>query len=181
MKGLNAHRKEELLQWAMDPQNDGLTMPGASAREELILTQLRRIRIGLSFPSAHASQEAIGRAKSIFIAPERRTILAQLLSPRPSFGFARGLAAEVFYLGFQAEERVVQISFGRLPTGWQVLGRVDEAGWTARCGSQEETCTDDGRFEFQVADLDDCSILLTRQEVTILIPSPEDLRRHDGE
>lgn len=181
MKGLNDQRKEALLLWAMNPQNDESPMPGASAREELILTQLRRIRMGLSFTGESASPEAIARATSIFIAPARRTILAQLLSPRPTFGLSRGLAAESFHLGFQAEDRVVRISFGRLPAGWQVLGKVDEPGWTAQCQNQEAICAEDGRFEFQVADLDDCSIVLTRQDVIILIPSPEDLRRHDSD
>lgn len=114
------------------------------------------------YPSAGVVANAI----SIFPAAPRR--VAALAGHTFGFAGARRSAAEAFQLRFEDEGVAVRVAYEPTAGGWTLMGRTD-AQAVYHLG--EAVPVNEGRFQFDVATLEDSEFEIDGPKGTIVIPA----------
>jgi len=145
-----------------------------------ILRQYRAVLDAAAFEWTAAPTEAVRRAKDLMMPghlPQRRSI-ARLLHSSLLAG-ARS-APDDIQLTVEAEGERVRLMYSRLATGWEVVGRVPNAGISAERDQGPLALDEAGRFSFAAPSEAQTGFALRGPEWIVEIPSLEELLSNDG-
>ena len=137
----------------------------AACQKEFALLKL--MIKGLQKPVFEPSKEAISRAVDLMPKVPIRTarlVLGQM-------GLVRSAGTEEFQLVFEEEGMHARLMYQPLPNGWSVTGRIDGEILSIEGADGDIQLEEQGRFRFEVADLQNTDLYVMSQSGAIKIPA----------
>lgn len=117
-----------------------------------------------------APSEVLSRAKSIVPTRVRKSLSVSIVANTFGLAGARMETGQETQVLLMADGIPVRLMYGKIPTGWQVRGRIESSGWTAECAGVEVDCEADGLFTFEIAEGQSSEVFMRSPNSQFLIP-----------
>lgn len=141
-----------------------------TARESLRLAQLTRMALLLRAEKFACPPEVADSAKALFSRTE--AVLMRIVTSTFQAAGARGQAADVVHVAYEAESDSVRLMYVRETRGWRVVGQAPGPGWTVVCGEDVVVVDEEGRFELLSPGASMPSLSLHRDGRTLSVSPP---------
>ncbi len=161
-------RPNDRLIELVDVAESGREDVSLSSSEAIRVHQLRRTLGAFERGVYEASSEAIERAKLVF-EPKPNVFWARLTRSTLGLAGARSAAPSAFQAMFECEAGSARIEYIPNRNGWTVRGKCDATSGSVEMGLESKTLVD-GRFEFQIANLDEAEITVLSGAAMWTIP-----------
>lgn len=164
-----------------DPRFDDLlaqafASPNAAESDSPDLAQLKRMARAMAVPSFEAPTKLSDAARAIF--PRRQPIRARILGGTLwGAGARRAGTPDSFQIAYGSEETHVRVQYGKVESGWEVLGRAP-AGAEAWMEGKAVPTDADGSFRAVARRLEATSLLIRTDAGDIAIPSAAEALEH---
>lgn len=122
-----------------------------------------------------APEESIARAKQILPVRIRRVLPVSFVANALGLAGARMETGQETQVLLLADGIPVRLMYGKIPSGWQIRGRIEASGWYAECAGQEVDCESDGLFTFDVPEGQNSEVSMRSNESQFVIPSIDGL------
>jgi hypothetical protein len=166
---------DDRLTRIVDAAIEGSDPGGLTASEAMKLEQHTQLANALKLGFQDAPQQVIDAAKALMPKRERIQLPLKVLARPLGLMGARLESGQDTQVLLEAGGSRLRVMYSRTPKTIMILGHIDSPGWSVECGGSDKECGADGRFEFEVQNVESSGLTLRSDSAEFIVPSLEEL------